>query len=285
MAHPVIFSKFSYTYPGTEHPALQIEELEIDAGEFCCLVGPSGAGKSTFCRVLSGLIPHFFHGEMNGSSLVFGEETRTKSIYELAGIVGYVMDDPFDQLTRSTDTVFDEIAFGLQNIGMPADEILQRVGEVMKELEISDLAERVPTQLSGGQQQRVAIASIFARRPDVFVMDEATGQLDPLGAASIYELAKHFKELGKTVIMVEPRLDPVLKYVDRILVLEAGKLVANGTPREILMQGNFERLCLGLPSYSKLAKELAKRGWAQEQAPILLEEARKMVTEALHGSH
>ena len=285
MANPITFSGFSYTYPRAGHPALQIDELEIAAGEFCCVVGPGGAGKSTFCRVLSGLIPHFFHGEISGSAQVFGEETQTRSIYELAGMVGYVMDDPFDQLTRATYTVYDEIAFGLQNIGMPAAEIRQRVDEVMQELEISELADRVPTQLSGGQQQRVAIASIFARRPDILVMDEATGQLDPLGAASIYQLARHFKDIGKTVIMVEPKLDPVLKYADRILVLDAGRLVAHGTPREILRSGHFERLSLGLPSYPSLAKDLVAHGLVKETVPIHLEEACQVVKEALHGDH
>jgi energy-coupling factor transport system ATP-binding protein len=283
MAHPITFSKFSYSYPGARHPALQIEALEIKAGELCCLVGANGAGKSTFCRVLSGLVPHFFHGEIIGSSQVFGEETRVKSIHVLAGIVGYVMDDPFDQLTRSTYSVFDEIAFGLQNIGMPVEEIRQRVGEVMQELEISEMAERLPTQLSAGQQQRVAIAAIIARQPDILVMDEATGQLDRSGAASIYRLVKHFKDSGKTVILIEPKLDPVLEFTDRILVLEAGRLIADGAPREILTQGHFERLHLGLPSYPRLARALSKRGLTQDQAPIHLEEARQMVLEALHG--
>ena len=284
MLAAVQFSQFRYSYPGSQRPELEIEDLEIKAGEFCCLVGASGAGKSTLCRVLCGLIPHFYHGDISGSSLVFGDETRQKSIAELAGCVGYVMDDPFDQLTRATGSVFAEVAFGLQNTGMPVDVIRQRVAEALVEMEISELAERAPAQLSTGQQQRVVLAAVFARQPDILVMDEATSQLDPQGAAAVYKLAKTFKEHGKTVIVVEPKLDRVLEHADRMLVLERGRLVASGSPREVLAQGTLERLHLELPSYASLANELRGQGWTQAQAPVRLDEARQMVLEALDGN-
>jgi energy-coupling factor transporter ATP-binding protein EcfA2 len=285
MASSISFSNYRYIYPGAERPALDIEALNISAGEFCCLVGPNAAGKSTLCRVLSGLIPHFFRGEIEGSVHVLGEDAQAKSVHELAGVVGYIMDDPFDQLTRATYSVYDEIAFGLQNVGMPVDEIRLRVSQVLEELQITDLADRLPTQLSGGQQQRVAIASIFARRPEILVMDEATSQLDPMGCAAIYTLVKHLKDTGKTVLMVESKLDHILKYADRILVMEAGQVVASGSPRQVLAEGHFERLNLGLPSYPALAKELSARGLVGDVLPIHLDEACQMIQEVLGGDH
>jgi len=284
MVFPIRFSSFSFTYKSAERPALQIDELEIAAGEFCCIAGQNRAGKSTFCRVLSGIIPHFYHGELQGSAEILGVQTRAQRIHELAGIVGYVMDDPYAQLTRAACTVYDELAFGLQNIGMPAGDIHQRVYEVMQQMEISHLAERWPALLSSGEQQRVAMAAVFARQPDILVMDEASGQLDPLGAASVYEIARRYKDEGKTVLLVEPRLDSVLKYADKLIVLHEGRLVANGTPKDVLREGHLERLNLGLPSYPRLAKELAARSLVEDSIPIQLEEACRTVQEALHGA-
>lgn len=284
MAPPVIFSGFSFVYKGATHPALQIEHLEIAAGEFCCLIGANGAGKTTFCRALCGLIPHFYPGELRGSLRIGGEETSTKAIHELVMTVGYVMDDPFEQLTRATETVYEEIAFGLQNAGLPPAEIHKRVDETIAEMEIKELAKREPTRLSNGEQQRTVLAAILAQRPDVLVMDEATSQLDPAGAAAIYQIASRLKAKGKTVILVEPRLDSALEFADKLLLLEDGCLIASGSPAEILMEGHLEKMNLGVPSYALLAKELAARGAVRDQTPIHLEQARQMIEEALHGA-
>ena len=260
MLAAIRFSQFRFSYPGSQRPALEIEDLEIKAGEFCCLVGASGAGKSTLCRVLCGLIPHFYRGEIAGSSLVFGEETRQKSISDLAGSVGYVMDDPLDQLTRATSSVSAEVAFGLQNTGMPADEIRQRVADALAEMEISELADRAPTQLSTGQQQRVVLAGVFARQPEILVMDEATSQLDPQGAAAVYKLAKTFKERGKTVIVVEPKLDRVLEHVDRMLVLERGQAGHQRDAPGGAGSGRLRALAPGAAELRKPGKGAARAG-------------------------
>jgi energy-coupling factor transporter ATP-binding protein EcfA2 len=285
MANPVEIRGFKYCYPGVDRPALTLEELSIERGEFCCLVGVNGAGKSTLCRVLSGLIPHFYRGEMSGSVQIFGQETCLSSIDQLAGKVGYVMDDPFDQLTRATYSVYNEIAFGLQNVGMPVDQIRSRVRQVLEELDIAALAERLPTTLSGGEQQRVAIASIFARDPEVLVMDEATSQLDPQGTESIFQLVKHFKEMGKTVVMVEPKLDKMLQHADRILFIHEGQVVASGSLQVVLESGIFEQVGLGLPSYPALAKELMADSLYDGNLPVNITQATNMVQEVLNGGN
>jgi energy-coupling factor transporter ATP-binding protein EcfA2 len=285
MASPVEITALKYCYPGFEKPALTIAKLTIEPGEFCCLVGLNGAGKSTLCRVMAGLAPHFYHGELEGSVKIFGQETLESNISELAGKVGFVMDDPFDQLTRATYSVYDEIAFGLQNVGMPVELIRQRVAQVLEELNIAGLAERVPTTLSGGEQQRVAIASIFARDPQVLVMDEATSQLDPQGCESIFQLVRHFKDLGKTIIMVESKLDKVLQHADRLLFIHEGQIIMDDTPQQVLNVGIFERIGLGLPSYAALAKQLEADGLYRGELPVKIEEAAAMLQEVLHGDH
>ncbi len=271
-----------YTYPGSEQPALAVEHLAVRPGEFVCLVGANAAGKSTLCRAVAGLIPHFYNGQLEGSVQVYGQETAGSTISDLAGRVGYVMDDPFDQLTRATYTVYAEIAFGLQNIGMPVDEIHRSVAQVLEELGIAALAQRVPTTLSGGEQQRVAIASIFARRPDILVMDEATSQLDPQGTEAIFQLVRHFQSLGKTILMVEPKLDKILQHADRLVFLHEGRILADGPVREVLNAGVFEQTGLGLPSYPALARGLQSAGLYAGPLPVHLEEAKAVVVEALH---
>jgi energy-coupling factor transporter ATP-binding protein EcfA2 len=195
------------------------------------------------------------------------------------------MDDPFDQLTRATYSVFDEIAFGLLNVGMPVDLTRQRVKQVLEELNITSLAGRVPTTLSGGEQQRVAIASVFARDPQVLVMDEATSQLDPQGCEAIFQLVSHFKQLGKTILMVESKLDKILQHADRILVLHQGRLIKDGSPQQVLSEGVLEEIGLGLPSYPALAKELQAQGLYQGGLPVKMEPAAAMLREVLHASH
>ncbi len=283
MARIVEIQRLEYTYPGGRHPALRLEELSLDEGQVIWLAGPNGAGKTTLCRLLSGLIPHFFKGTLKGSLRIQGRDSAGLSLSEIAGQVGYVMDDPFDQLSHATDTVWEEIAFGLQNVGLPPEEIFRRLEQTMQELGITALAERAPNTLSGGEQQRVAIASIFARQPAVLVLDEATSQLDPQGSEAIFQLVRHFRETGKTVVVAEPRADKISQIADRVLLLEKGRLSAQGTAAEVLACGAFEKAGLSLPSYPQLARRLEQKGLYQGPLPVHLAEARRMVEEVQHA--
>lgn len=285
MARIVEFQNVEYTYPGVDRPALYLEELYLEQGEIVWLAGPNGAGKTTLCRLLAGLIPHYFNGALKGSARVQGLEVASLSLSEVAGRVGFIMDDPFDQLTRAAYSVRDEIAFGLQNVGLPREQIFSRVEQTMQELGISSLAERVPTTLSSGEQQRVVIASIFARQPAVLVLDEATSQLDPQGTASIFQLVQHFKETGRTVVMVEPKPDKISQYADRVVLLDGGRMIAQGAASEILASGALEKAGLSLPSYPRLARCLSQAGLYQGPLPVKLDEARRMIEKVQHGSH
>ncbi len=274
-----------YCYPGSERPALILEELSLQEGEICWLTGSNGAGKTTFCRLLAGLIPHFFRGDLSGSVNVHGQDLRALELADISGLVGFIMDDPFDQLTRATYSVRDEITFGLQNVGLPPKEIQSRLEETMEELEITPLADRLPTSLSGGEQQRVAIASIFARRPRVFVMDEATSQLDPQGCAAIFRLISRFKTSGKTIIMVEPKPDKISQSADTILILEEGNLIAQGAIQEVLKSGVYEDAGLSLPSYPALARALQAQDIQPEDLPVSLRDTCAMVERLRHERH
>jgi energy-coupling factor transport system ATP-binding protein len=155
----------------------------------------------------------------------------------------------------------------------------------MQELDIAALADRLPTSLSGGEQQRVAIASIFARQPAVFVMDEATTQLDPQGCDAIHKLVSRFKAMGKTIVMVEPKPDKVSQYADSLLILQEGSLISKGTVREVLNSGAYEAAGLGLPSYPSLARALVAKGMHIQDLPITLTDAFEMVERVRHESN
>jgi len=171
----------TYKYPLTELPALQNISLQVNEGEFVAIIGPNGAGKSTLCYAIAGFVPHFFRGELSGIVNVAGVESPQSSLHEWVLNVGLAFQNPFNQISGAKYTVYEEIAFGLENIGVPREEMKRRVEDAMKLTGISDLADRSPYSLSGGQQQRVALTSILVMQPKVLVLDEPTSQMDPIG--------------------------------------------------------------------------------------------------------
>ena len=283
MTEGIHIADLKYEYPGSRQPALLLDELDFGKAEICWIAGLGGAGKTTLCRLLAGLIPHFYRGKLSGSLQIQGQDARRLSLSEITGMIGFVMDDPFDQLTRATYSVRDEIAFGLQNLGLPRREITMKVEESMEELGITHLADRLPTSLSAGEQQRVVIASITARHPQVLVMDEATNQLDPQGAEAIFRLATYLRSAGNTIIMVEPRSDKISQIADRLVLLHQGKVLANGPVAKVLNTGVFENVGLRLPSYPELASVLITGGIYSGRLPVSLSEACEMVGKIVHA--
>lgn len=175
-----------YRYPNTKKLALDDLNFEIEKGSFIGIAGANGAGKSTLCQAFNGLVPGFFKGAYGGRVIIDGEETAKVPVSRLCQKVGLVFQNPFNQLSGAKETVFEEIAFGLQNFGVPADEMIKRVNEVMELLDIAEYKRRNPFDLSGGQMQRVALAGILAMKPDVIVLDEPTSQLDPAGSEEVF---------------------------------------------------------------------------------------------------
>lgn len=267
--------RFSYRYPIASAPALRKVSLRIEAGEFIGVVGPNGAGKSTLCAALAGFVPRLFRGKHSGSVLVDGLEMTSATPAQIAGRVGLVMQNAMHQLSGAKFTVREEIAFGLENLGVPRDEMQARVDDAMRRLGITSLAGKSPFALSGGQQQRVAIAGLLAMQPRVLVMDEPTAQLDPIGSNDVFEAADAMRDLGVTVVVVEHKLAWLARHASRLIVLNEGEVVMAGATHEVLTSGVLESLGLRNLRYIEAAQAALRIGmWPASHAlPITLKEA------------
>ncbi|MCK4222881.1 ATP-binding cassette domain-containing protein [Candidatus Bathyarchaeota archaeon] len=271
----------TYTYPNAEKPALDDVSFEIQKGEFVILTGPSGCGKTSLCRCLNGLIPHFYQGELKGKIVVNGLNVVDHPIHELAMCVGLVFQNPENQLFALS--VEKDVAFGLENLGIPRKEMRERVNWAMETAGIMDLAERAPHELSGGQQQRVAIASIMAMNPEILVLDEPTSFLDPVGAKKIFGVISELNEsLDVTVILIEHRLDLVARYANHVVVMDAGKIILDGEPREVLNSEKTRMLGVGIPKATRLYQLLKEqKALHSKKVPIMAEEMGELVRGAL----
>jgi len=270
----------TYTYPESKKPALVDVDLVVEEGEFVILTGPSGCGKTTLCRCLNGLIPHFYGGELRGELYVAGMNVKEHKTWEIAQHVGLVFQNPENQLFSLT--VEKDVAFGPENLGLPRDEIRNRVDWALDRTGTTPLRYRAPYELSGGQQQRVAIASTLAMKPKVLVLDEPTSFLDPRGAQRIFETVNRLnKELGITIILVEHRLDLASVYADRVIVMNDGRIALDGTPKEVYLSGETEALGVGVVKVVKLYQLLEETGLRLRDVPISPKEASKLLREVL----
>ncbi|MFJ3963978.1 ABC transporter ATP-binding protein [Streptomyces sp. NPDC090036] len=228
------FEQVSVTYEDAAGPSLQGVDLEIPEGELTLLVGPSGVGKSTLLGTVSGLVPHFTGGTLRGRVTVAGRDTRTHLPRELADVVGTVGQDPLAHFV--TDVVEDELAYGMESLGLPPAVMRRRVEETLDLLGLNELRDRPIATLSGGQQQRVAIGSVLTPHPKVLVLDEPTSALDPAAAEEVLAVLQRLvHDLGTTVLMAEHRLERVVQYADQVLLLPSpGAAPLIGTPAEIM---------------------------------------------------
>lgn len=193
MTTAVELKNVSFKYATAKENTIRNASFKIEEGEFCALIGANGSGKTTICNLIRGFAPHFYTGDIEGELEIFGEKITEESLKMLSKEVGFVFQNPFVQISGSTETVFAEVAFGLENLGTPLDVINKRVNETLKLTGIDYLRDKNPTELSGGQKQRVALASILAMEPKIFVIDEPTSQLDPQGTEDIFEIIKLLK--------------------------------------------------------------------------------------------
>jgi len=264
----------TYKYPLTSSPALRDVNLQIHEGEFVAVVGPNGAGKSTLCYTLAGFVPHFFKGELTGTVEVAGIESHTSTLNEWVMNVGLAFQNPFNQISGAKYTVFEEIAFGLENIGVPRDEMMGRVEDAMKLTDISDLADRSPYSLSGGQQQRVALTSILVMQPKILVLDEPTSQMDPIGTREVFGVIRTMAEQGMTVILVEHKVEWIAQFADRVIALKDGQVLLEGTPSEVLTSPILEESGFGISRYTSVARKAQEMGlWKKDKLPVTLDEA------------
>ena len=244
-----------YRYPNTTKLALDGLDFEIEKGSFIGIIGENGAGKSTLCQAFNGLVPGFFKGAYGGKVLIGDTEVAKTTVSKLCQKVGLVFQNPFNQLSGAKETVFEEIAFGLQNFGVPKEEMISRVNEVMELMDIADYRERNPFDLSGGQMQRVALAGILAMKPEVIVLDEPTSQLDPAGSEEVFAAVDKLAKSGITIIMVEQKLEKLAEYCDRILLLHQGKQIAFDSPEQIFSREDLQNYGVNPPAYTRICQE------------------------------
>ena len=210
-----------YRYPHTKELALDGLDFSVEKGEFIGIIGENGAGKSTLSQAIMGLVPQFYKGAYGGMVTVDGIEAGKTPVAQLCGHVGLVFQNPFNQLSGAKDNVYEEVAFGMQNLGVPAEEMKKRVEEALKLLDIWQYRDRNPFDLSGGQMQRVAIASVLVMRPDVMILDEPTSQLDPEGSDEVFRAVETLTGSGITILMIEQKIEKLAAYCDRTLAITA----------------------------------------------------------------
>lgn len=243
-----------YRYPGTTELALDGVSFTVEKGEFIGIAGENGAGKSSLSQALLGLIPQFYKGAYGGSVTVCGMDARNTPVSELCRHVGLVFQNPFNQLSGAKDTVYDEVGYGLQNLGFPPEEIRTRVESVLRCFGIWEYRDRNPFDLSGGQLQRVAICSVLAMNPDVLILDEPTSQLDPEGSEEVFHTVDELTKMGITIIMIEQKIEKLAGYCDRVLLMHQGHVVDYDTPRKIFSREDLYDLGVNPPAYTRFAR-------------------------------
>lgn len=270
----------SFKYELQEEKTIKNLDLFVQQGEFVGIIGKNGSGKTTLCNIIRGIIPDFIQGHISGDIIIDDKNIDDIERGEMAELVGFVFQNPFSQISGIKKTVFEEIAYGLENLGVEREEIRHRVTDVIKLLKIEDLQDKNPNELSGGQSQRVAIASIIVMNPKILIFDEPTSQLDPLGTEEIFDILKLLKSQNKTIILVEHKIDLIAEYADRVVVMADGQIIFNGKTHEILSDKKIEDHNVSMPIVSKLAYKLndEKQGFFKN-IPITLDECKKELEE------
>ncbi|GGP11219.1 energy-coupling factor ABC transporter ATP-binding protein [Oceanobacillus neutriphilus] len=246
----------SFKYSNSKEYAIRDISFEAKQGEILCVVGANGSGKSTICNALVGLIPHYIDGEREGTVKIFNENTAGLKMGELVTKIGLVFQNPFNQLSYTTSTVEQELAYGLGNIGVPRDEMVLRIQKIAKRMRIDKFLHKNPLELSGGQVQRVALGSSIVMDPDIIVLDECTSQLDPMGSEEIFDIIKDLNQDGKTIILVDHDMEKVARIADRVMVLHEGELAAIDTTKNIFGNLAMENYAIAVPDFTQIGLSL-----------------------------
>lgn len=272
----ITIEDFSFRYDGGSRPALEHIDLTISDGDFVGVTGGSGAGKSTLTYALNGIVPHHYAGDFYGSIHVNGLDTVDTLPEKLSSCVGSVFQDIDGHIV--TSLVEDELTFGLENFGVPDGEIESRVSESLQAVGIPKLRQRAIRTLSGGQKQKVAIAAVLALRPDILVLDEPTGELDPASSRQVFEVLRGLNRRGMTIVVVEQKIMLLCEFVKNLVVLDKGRIVCRGGVAEVMKNsGILKDTGVHVPRIVSLSEELAARGLYRGAPPVDLPEAEQMV--------
>ncbi len=266
---------FSYHTGECDFLALKNVNLVIHPGTIVLICGATGCGKSSLFRALNGLVPHFYEGTFAGQVFVNGKDTRQYSTRDLSLEVGLVFQNPENQLVAMN--VERELAFGPENLGLSREKITHQVERALDLIHIQHLRKKSPYELSGGEQQRVAIASVLALDPPILALDEPTANLDPQRAMEILTLLAQLKGQGKTILIVEHRLELVLPFVDKMVVMANGQVAAEGSVAEVLKCNDPAIDALELPPVVDLLKNFEKSWVGLQDIPFSVDKASEFL--------
>lgn len=268
----VDIKNYSFQYMISEEPALIDINLQLEAGKLYAIVGPNGGGKTTLANAIRGFVPKFHLGEEEGDIVVFDKNLKDVTLPELADKIGFVFQNPFTQMSGGKSTVFEELAFGLENLGVEKNEIIERVNKVLAETNLEGLRDKNPLELSGGQQQRVALASVLVMDQPLLIIDEPTSQLDPKSTDDIFNIINRLKARGKTIILIEHKIDQIAEFADEVIVMADGQIHLQGDPKSIFQDPKLDELNVALPEATSLSLALYQEAIDFSDVPITLDE-------------
>jgi energy-coupling factor transport system ATP-binding protein len=256
----LVLESITYRYAGAPRPSLHDVSVSLDNGEVIGLVGRSEAGKTTLCLVASGLAPRTVGGTLKGRLLLDGEDAGPMPMHQFAGRIGIAFSNPATQLSGVAGTVYEEIAFGPMNLGLPRSEVIDRTESALASLHIDSLAQRDPTRLSGGQQQLVAIAGLLALRPGHLVLDEPTAQLDPAGTRLVGDALARLAAEGVSILIAEQKTDLLATICDRVVMIEGGRVVMDDAATRVLTDPGLTDHGVAPPSAVRLQRAAREAG-------------------------
>ena len=262
-----------YRYPLGREDAVRDVSFQVEQGEVCALLGANGSGKTTICNLIRGFIPRFYRGEPTGLVQLAGRPVEQYDDAELTETVGYSFQNPFTQMSGVKDNVREEIAYALENLGVERDAMAARVDAMIELLHLGDIADANPLELSGGQRQRVAIAAVLVTDPPIVVLDEPTSQLDPQSTEDVFNIIALLKRQGKTVILVEHKIDLVARYSDLVILMEGGRVAMSGPARRVLTDPQVLDHGGQLPEVTRFFLERNKKLGLNDPVPLSVEDA------------
>ena len=262
-----------YRYPLGREDAVCDVSFQVEQGQVCALLGANGSGKTTICNLIRGFIPRFYRGEPTGLVQLAGRPVEQYDDAELTETVGYSFQNPFTQMSGVKDNVREEIAYALENLGIERDAMAARVDAMIELLHLGDIADANPLELSGGQRQRVAIAAVLVTDPPIVVLDEPTSQLDPQSTEDVFNIIALLKRQGKTVILVEHKIDLVARYSDLVILMEGGRVAMSGPARRVLTDPQVLDHGGQLPEVTRFFLERNQKLGLNDPVPLSVEDA------------
>jgi energy-coupling factor transport system ATP-binding protein len=267
----------NFRYPNSKKPILQDFSLNISKGEILGIIGPTGSGKSTICYLFNGLIPHTIKGNFSGSVTIDSIDTATSSVEEMSEKIGYILQEPSFQI--ASPHVESEITFGMENLGIPREEMDKKLNIILEKLGIIHLRYRQTANLSEGEKQKVILASILTMEPELLVLDESSSMVDTTSKMNLIQTLKELnQEEQKTIVIIDHDLDLIAQIATRILLINDGKIIADGTPREILTDVKLLTENGLIPTnITSLFQELKEKDLPVKDIPLSFSEATKIL--------